>query len=136
MSNPRGNADALIPAPKGNLRGLRHGVHSKNRRAPQPRAEEIAAALREMPHLVPADAVGLEEVASLLAALEAIDAALADGKVETKGGQVRHLLTVKATLSKQLREWLREFGATPLAVRVRGSTGSAIAQRGDRSARS
>jgi hypothetical protein len=78
-------------------------------------AREIEAALLEMPHLVPVDAIGISEIASVLATLEAIDKALADGRVENKRGQVRALLATKATLSRQLREWLREFGGTPRA---------------------
>jgi hypothetical protein len=94
---------------------LKHGVYSANGRALAPRAEQIAAALMEIPHAQPLDLLAAQEIGSLLATLEAIDRALSDGRVENKRGQVRHLLDVKARLSRQLREGLREFGATPAA---------------------
>jgi hypothetical protein len=61
----------------------------------------------ELPHAQPLDVLAAEEIGSLLATLEAVDGALADGRVENKRGQVRHLLDVKARLSRQLREWLK-----------------------------
>jgi hypothetical protein len=113
MANPRGNVDALVPAPRGNLRGLRHGAYSK--RALAPRAAEVAEAPLELPWAQPLDRLAAEEVGSVIAALEAIDQALADGRVENKRGQVRHLLAMKATLSRTLKEWLTVLGATPAA---------------------
>jgi hypothetical protein len=56
-----------------------------------------------------------EEIGPLMATLEAIDWAINDSRVENKRGQVRQLLDVKARLSRQLREWLAAFGATPAA---------------------
>jgi hypothetical protein len=73
-------------------------------------------------HACPANLAGsprwkaaAEEIGSLLATLEAVDGALGDGRVENRRGEVRHLLDVKAPLSRQLREWLAAFGATPAA---------------------
>jgi hypothetical protein len=117
--NANGNPQSLVPAPEGNTRGLKHGAYSRSGRALAPRAEEIADALLTLPHVHPLDTLAAEEIGSLLATLEAIDGALADGRVENKRGQARHLLDMKARLSRQLREWLREFGAT----RPRAPTG-------------
>ncbi len=133
--NKSGHPQSLVPAENGNLRGLKHGVYSRSGRVLAPRAEEIASALMELPHTTPLDVLAAEEIGSLLATLEAIDAALADGRVENKRGEVRHLLDVKARLSRQLREWLREFGASPLsrasfaATLARGSVADEIQRR-------
>jgi hypothetical protein len=113
--NANGHPETLVPATRDNTLGVQHGVYSRSGRVLAPRAEEIAAALMELPHAQPLDVLAAEEIGSLLASLEAIDAALADGRVETKKGEVRHLLTMKARLSRQYREWLMSFGATPAA---------------------
>jgi hypothetical protein len=114
-NNPGGNPTSLVPATRGNTRGVRHGVYSASGRVLAPRAEEIARSLMELPHAQPLDVLAAEEIGSMLATLEAIDAALADRRVENKRGQARHLIDMKSRLSRRLLEWLREFGATPAA---------------------
>jgi hypothetical protein len=113
--NSNGHPQTLVPAEPGNTLGVRHGVYSRSGRVLAARAEEIADALMHLPYAHPLDVLAAEEIGSLMATLEAVDAALSDGRVENKRGQVRHLLDVKARLSRQLREWLAAFGATPAA---------------------
>jgi hypothetical protein len=112
MSNPGGNAEALIPAPKGNTQGLQHGFYSK--RILAERASAIADGLMELPFAQPLDRLAAEEIATVISALEAIDRALSDGRVETHG-KVRGLLAAKASLTRELRAWLATFGALPSA---------------------
>ena len=106
MSNPSGNAEALVPAPPGNAYGLQHVAFSK--RIIGERAQAIADGLMSL------EWVAAEEIASVIASLEAIDRALADGKVEYRG-KARGLLATKATLTRELRSWLATFGALPSA---------------------
>jgi hypothetical protein len=113
--NANGHPETLVPAERGNTLGVRHGAYSRSGRVLAPRAEQIAAALMELPHAQPLDVLAAEEIGSLMATLEAVDRALSDGRVENKRGEVGHLLDVKARLSRQLREWLAAFGATPAA---------------------
>jgi hypothetical protein len=68
----------------------------------------------ELPFAQPLDRLAAEEIATVISALEAIDRALSDGKVETRG-KVRGLLAAKASLSRELRAWLATFGALPSA---------------------
>ncbi len=90
--NPDGHPATLAPAPPGNTLGVRHGVYSRNGRVLAPRAEKIADALMSIPPAQPLDLLAAQEIGSLLATLEAVDKALADGRVENRRGQVRHLL--------------------------------------------
>jgi hypothetical protein len=113
MANPKGNRDALVPAPAGNTHGLQHGFYSK--RIVGERASAIADGLMGLPFTQPLDRLAAEEIASVIASLGAIDRALSDGKVEVRGKVRGSLLTAKAALSRELRTWLREFGASPLA---------------------
>ena len=112
MSNPSGNAEALVPAPPGNAYGLQHGAFSK--RIIGERAQAIADGLMSLEWATLLDRLAAEEIASVIASLEAIDRALADGKVEYRG-KARGLLATKATLTRELRSWLATFGALPSA---------------------
>jgi hypothetical protein len=112
VPNPTGNVEALVPAPEGNAYGLSHGFFSK--RVISERAEAIADGLMLLPFAVPLDRLAAEEIASVIASLEAIDRALSDGRVETRG-KVRGLLSAKVGLTRELRAWLSTFGATPAA---------------------
>ncbi len=77
LVNENGHPATLIASHPGNANAARHGLYSKRLLAP--RAAEIADALMEAPHVVPADRLAAEEIGSVLAALEAIDRALAEG---------------------------------------------------------
>jgi hypothetical protein len=112
MPNPRGHSESLAPAPRGNTRNLQSGAFSK--RIIGERASEIADGLMELPWAQGVDRLAAEEVASVLSALEAIDRALSDGRVEYRGN-ARGLLGTKATLTRELRAWLTVLGATPHA---------------------
>jgi hypothetical protein len=61
MPNPHGNADALVPAPKGNTRGLQHGAYSK--RILGERAQAIASGLMSLEAVEDAARALLLEVA-------------------------------------------------------------------------
>jgi hypothetical protein len=56
--------------------GATHGLYSRGRRLLQPRAQEIAEALLQLPHVEPLDQLAAEEIGSLIAALERIDVQL------------------------------------------------------------
>jgi hypothetical protein len=71
----RGTPANLIPAHTGNTNAVRSGVYSPRTLAP--RAREVADALLAAPQAVPLDQIAAEEIGSLVALLEAIDADLA-----------------------------------------------------------
>jgi hypothetical protein len=84
VANPAGNLKALVPAAKDNTHGVVHGIYSRDGRVLAPRAAEVAADLMSLPFAQPLDRLAAEEIGSVIATLEAIDAALADGRVENK----------------------------------------------------
>ena len=130
--NQNGHAESLLPAPQGNTRAVKHGIHSP--RVLAPGAQEIANALMELPHVQPLDRVAAEEIGSLCVRLERIDADLDERGHFGRSG-ARSLLEHKARLGRELRAWLREFGGTPrarweFAQQLSGETiGEAIARR-------
>jgi hypothetical protein len=113
MANPNGNANALIPAPRGNVRNWQHGGYSD--RFLSARAAEIADELMELPHVLTIDRASAEEIGRLRAIVERIDRALEDNRVESKRGQPRALLEVRRRYSMQLERWYEQFGLTPQA---------------------
>lgn len=101
-----------MPAPAGNMRSGRHGVYSA--RVVAPRAAAFAEDLKKLPHVIPIDEAACDEIGSLIARLEAIDADLESrGHFGKSGVAARTLLAHRARLSSELRAWLREVGATP-----------------------
>jgi hypothetical protein len=126
MPNPNGNSASLVPQ-EGNAHAVKSGLYSRTNRILQPRAEEVAASLMQLPHASPLDAVAAEEIGSVVAALEAIDADLAARGTTRNGIARKSLLEHKARLTRELRTWLREFAATPkarfdFASRLTGAT--------------
>lgn len=83
-----------------------------------------------LPHVQPLERLAAEEIGSLIARLEALDAGLERG-----GHRAAKLLEHKARLGRELRTWLREFGGTPrargdfVARMASGSLGEEIARR-------
>jgi hypothetical protein len=69
-------------------------------------------ALQTLDHVTPLDVFALEELASVIAALEVIDSEL---RKNPKAAARKTLLERKTSLSRELRAWLREVGATPKA---------------------
>jgi hypothetical protein len=110
VPNPKGHAESLVASHPQATHAVRHGLYSKSGRVLAPRAHEIAEALMSLPHVAGLDAIAAEEIGSLLAALEAIDRDLEKRTPARAGGR---LLEHKARLSRELRAYLREFGATP-----------------------
>jgi hypothetical protein len=126
VSNPNGYAPNLVPAHPGNQNRLVHGVYS-TRRELTPEARAIADDVLAAPHTIPLDRAAAEEIGSMIVLLGRVDAALADGRVENRKGQVRALIDLRGRLSRQLLGWLREFGLTPasradFAARLAGGT--------------
>lgn len=107
--NEKGNPGTLVAAHPSNLNRATHGLYSRSGRVLAPRAAEIADALMRLPHVAGADVLAAEEIGSILAALEAIDGQLEGGRMG------KSLLEHKARLARELRAFLREFGATPKA---------------------
>lgn len=68
-----------------------------------------------LPHLAPADAPAVREVARLLALIERLDECLGDGRMERRDGTPRRLLEHRQKLSKELRDWSDRLGMSPLA---------------------
>lgn len=125
MANPNGNAAALVPAPEGNTYALKHGAYSDA--GLSERAAEVLAEIMALEHVVPFDLPAARELARLTAMAERIDAALEDGRVENRKGQVRALLDQRRRLSAQLLNLYTEFGMTPKAradvvAKLRGSS--------------
>lgn len=86
-------------------------------------------------HTVPLDRFAAEEIGALVVQLNRIDAALADGRVENRHGQLRTLLDLRNRTSARLEKWLREFAATPASRAefresyARGNLAAEIARR-------
>ena len=113
--NANGHTASLVAAHPDNANAARHGLYSRSGRVLAARAEEIAAALTTLPHVQTLDVLAAEEIGSVLAALEAIDADLAERGTTKRGVARKGLLEHKARLSRELRAWVRAFGATPKA---------------------
>ena len=78
-----------------------------------PEAAQVADAIMELPHVVAADRIGAERIGMLLVQIGRVEAALADGHVESRKGAPRRLLDQHRRLNGELREWLDRFGLTP-----------------------
>jgi hypothetical protein len=100
----------LVAAHPGNVNAVRHGLWSD--RVLEPRVQEVADTLMELPHAIPIDRLAAEECARLIARIERIDADLDERGHFGRSG-ARSLLQHRARLSKELRSWLEQFGATP-----------------------
>ena len=133
--NAAGHPATLEPRHLGNENRLVHGAYSASGRALAPRAEEVAAALMTMAHVAPLDRLAAEEIGSLTALLERVDADLASRGLTRKNGEARSLLDLRGRLSGRLERWLREFGATPAsradfaATLTQGGLAADIARR-------
>jgi hypothetical protein len=69
--------------------------------------------LIELPHVTVLDFPAAREIAALTVQAERVDAALADGRVESKKGELRTLLEHRRRLSAQLLALFESFGMTP-----------------------
>ena len=87
-----GHPRTLVAAHPANGNAIRHGVYSS--RALAPRAAEVADALMQLPHVQPLDRVAADEIGSIVARLEAIDADL-DARGHFGRGGARSLLEHK-----------------------------------------
>jgi hypothetical protein len=78
------------------------------------REAEIVEELLSLPHVQPElDLPAAREIAALTMQAERVDAALANGRVENRRGQLRALLEHRRRLSRQLERWYDAFGLTP-----------------------
>jgi len=109
--NPNGHAATLVHE-RGNTRAVKSGVFSTRTLAP--RAAEVAAQLMELPHVVAIDEVAAEEIGMIVARIQAIDRDL-DQRGHVGRNGARSLLDHRARLTRELRAWLQQFGATPRA---------------------
>jgi hypothetical protein len=123
MANPDGFSQTLVASHPQNTSAVRSGVWSRTGRILQPRAEEIASRLHDAPFVTAADSIGIEEIASTIAVLEAIDRELADGLMR-RGRDRTALLRMRATFSRRLEGWLAHYGWTP---RSRGELAHTLA---------
>ncbi len=81
----------------------------------EPRAQEVADGLMELPHVIPADTLAAREVGRLEAMIEAIDGELDRVGMDAEGARLSWLLDMRLRASRRLLEALDRFGATPLA---------------------
>ena len=131
--NPVGNPSTLVASHPGNKNSLRHGVYSP--RALSDEALRYAEAVRESGHTCPLDDIAAQEIGSLLALIEAIDADLAQRGVSDKRGGTRHMVEMRVRASGRLERWLAQFAMTPasrasfLATVAQGSLAEEIARR-------
>jgi hypothetical protein len=122
-----------VPSHPGNTNSLRHGVYS--RRALSDRALDHAAAIRESAHTCSLDDIAAQEIGSLLALIEAIDADIAERGVSDKRGDTRHMVEMRVRASGRLERWLAQFAMTPtsraafLTTIAQGSLAEEIARR-------
>ena len=115
--NPKGHPETLRPGA-----GIRppqpafvHGAKTRDgSRRWDERSAEIQEELLALPHIQPIDAPACREIAKLMALIERVDRGLADGVVE-KRNTARSLIETRTKLSRELRNWLKEIGGTPLA---------------------
>jgi len=84
MANPAGHPSTLVARQDGNRNRLVHGVYSRRRDQLTDNAREIADTLLDLPHVTEADQLGAIEIGKLVALLDNVDRALADGRVENK----------------------------------------------------
>lgn len=102
----------LQPFTPGNLSAARHGLWSN--RVLAPRIEAYRERLLALPHVAEVDEAAVDEIARLLARIEAVDADLDERGHFGKSG-ARALLEHRARLSRELRAWLGALGALPSA---------------------
>jgi hypothetical protein len=95
------------------------------------RESEIVGELETLPWVTQIDAPVLRETAHLSALAERLDAALSDGRVENKRGEVRALVDQRRRLSGHLLKLYEAVGATPAA---RASWAAGLAHRAEWSA--
>lgn len=132
--NPAGHPATLSASHPGNVSRLVHGAYAERRHMTE-HGEQVAAWLRELPHVTAADQLAAEEVGALVSVLERIDAALADGRVENRRGEARALLDLRRRYSAELGKWLDRFGATtPRPSRLGETTRGRRSRRRDRTA--
>jgi hypothetical protein len=112
VTNP-GNPASLVPAEQGNTRTLKHAAYSPRMR--EPRAREIAERVMQAPWASDLDELGALEIGRLEALVEAIDAALSDGRVEDGRGRPRALIDMRLKASRRLQEWYILYGLVPHA---------------------
>jgi hypothetical protein len=111
-NNPRGHPATLRRGEsEGNGYRLVHGVFS-SRRLLSEEGLAFVDSLMALPHTVPADVTAATEIARLMELIARVDAALADGVVESRKG-ARELIDHRRRLSAELRRWLADFGLTP-----------------------
>jgi hypothetical protein len=110
--NQDGHPATLVARHDGNTNRLVHGLYS-TREHLTPRGQHVATWLAGLPHVTEADQLAAQEVGALTSILERIDAALADGRVESRRGEARALLDLRRRYSTELGRWLDRFGATP-----------------------
>lgn len=109
VTNPKGHPTTLQAAHPGNLNGVTHGANSP--RFLQPRADEIAAEIMQAPHVVPLDAAGVQQIAAVMARIEALEAAIEKRGVEKAGTMIEQELSSRRLLLRLLEA----FGLTPSA---------------------
>ena len=114
--NPAGRSENLRAQQWANTNSVTHGVYS--RRVLEPKAREIAESLLASPFTIELDRLGAEELAALLAQIEAMDSVLHEQGLTDRRNKPHPLLEPRGRFSGQCRRWLQEYGATP-ASRVR-----------------
>lgn len=119
--NGQGHPSTLVAAQPGNANAARSGVFSRTGRVLAPRAQELTEQLMTLPHVRPWDVLAAEEIGSLIAHIEAIDADL-----DARGRRDRRtLMEARMRMTRELRAWMREFLGTPKA---RAEWAAAMAQ--------
>src|ERR1051326_2924007 len=104
--NATGTPANLIASHPGNLNAIKSGVFSRSGRVLAPRAQEIAEVLLAAPHIKGIDAIGAEEIGSLVALLEALDTDITNRGVSTRSGEARTVVKLRLQASRRLQEWL------------------------------
>ncbi len=111
MANP-GTLQASHPA---NRNAVKSGAFSRTGRILAPRAQEIADEIMTAGHVVGLDRFGAEEIGSLLALIEALDAEIDRGGPLTRNGAPRKVVDLRLRASGRLERWLATYGLTPAA---------------------
>lgn len=102
----------LIPA--GNLRAVKHGLHSE--RTLTPRVREIAESLLASPHLSEhLDEIGILELARLEVLIEKMDEYLDHAGLTNKNGAPRAMIDLRLRASRRQLDLLAAYGLTAFA---------------------
>jgi hypothetical protein len=132
--NPGGHPATLVASHPGNQSPTKSNAFSRAARPHPERTAEVVAEIMAAPHVAALDVYAANEIAALIALLEAIDRDLVAHGTLRNGGP-RKVVELRLRASARLEKWLVEFGLTPRSraewarTLAEGNLASEIARR-------